>query len=117
MNLADKLFPIFSPQTAQTAQLIDRSVRMESVYNFSAKFGSLHMQVRNNFENIICIAVKFCKISKYFVNSIIILCNTYQKEHKECILVKYLIYAILPGFQFCRNLRTFFPSNSISAFF
>ena len=34
-------------------------------------------------------------------------CSTCQKEEKECIWVKYLIYAVLLRFQICRNLRVF----------
>ena len=37
----------------------------------------------------------------------VISCNTSQKEEKECICVKYVIYAVLPRFQLCCNLRVF----------
>ena len=45
---------------------------------FFAKFGSLNVQIRNNFKNIIFIAFKWCKIFNYYVNSIIISCSTCQ---------------------------------------
>ena len=47
------------------------------------------------------------------MNSIAISYSTCQKEEKECILVKLLIYAVLSQFQICRNLRTFFRQISI----
>ena len=37
----------------------------------------------------------------------VISCSTCQMEEKECILVKYVICAVLPRFQFCRYLRNF----------
>ena len=35
---------------------------------------------------------------------------TYQKEEKECIWVKYLIYAVLLQFQISHHLRVFPPN-------
>ena len=37
----------------------------------------------------------------------VISCSTCQREEKEGLWVKYLIYAVLPQFKFCCNLRTF----------
>ena len=79
---------------------------------FSGKFGSLNVQIRNNFKNIIFIACKWSKICKYYVNSMVISCSTCQKEEKECTWVKYLIYAVLSRFQICCNLR-FFSAKSV----
>ena len=42
----------------------------------------------------------------------VISCGTCQKEEKECMLVKYLIHAVLSRFQICRNLR-FFSARSV----
>ena len=41
----------------------------------------------------------------------VISCSTCQKEEKECIWNKYLIYAVLSQFQICRNLRTFLTNQ------
>ena len=79
--------------------------------NFSAKFGSLNMQIRNNFKNVIFIACKWRKICKYYVNSIGISCSTCQKEEKECISIKYLIHTVLSHFQIFRNLRVFYAKS------
>ena len=73
------------------------------IFKFSAKFWSLNVQFRNYFKNIIFIACKWCKICKYFVDSMVISWSTCQKEEKE-----YLIYTVLWRFQICRNLRVFF---------
>ena len=77
---------------------------------FSAKFGSLNLQIRNNFKNIIFIACKWSKICNYSVNSMVILCSTCGKEEKECMWVKYLIYAVLSIFQIHCNLRVCPPN-------
>ena len=54
-------------------------------------FGSLNVQIRNNFKNIIFIACKWCKICKYYVNSMVKYLN---------IIFKYLnIWLTL----FCRD--------------
>ena len=74
---------------------------------FSSKFWSLNVQIRNNLENVIFISCKWYKLCKYYVNSIVISCRTFQKEEEECIWVKYLIYAVLLQFEFGRNLRFF----------
>ena len=50
---------------------------------FSAKFGSLNMQIRNTFKNIISIACKWSKICQYYVNSMVIACSTCQKKEKR----------------------------------
>ena len=42
-----------------------------------------------------------------YVNSMVISCSTCEKEEKECIWVKYLIYAVLSQSKICSNLRTF----------
>ena len=67
------------------------------------KFGSLNVQIRNNLKNIICIACKWSKICKFYVKSMVISCNTCQKEEKECTWVKYLIFTVLSRFQICHN--------------
>ena len=67
--------------------------------DFSAKFGFLDVQVRNNFQNVIFIACKWCKICKYYVNSMVISCSACQKEEKDCILVNILFT------QTCRNFN------------
>ena len=46
-------------------------------------------------------------LCKYFINSMVISCSTCQKEEKECTFVYYVICAVLPRFQFCRNLCNF----------
>ena len=76
-------------------------------FRFSAKFGSLNMHIRNNFKNIIFIACKWCKICKYYVNSMVISCSTCQKEEKECIWVNIWLRFFLSQFQICRNLHFF----------
>ena len=75
---------------------------------FSAKFGTLNVQIRNTFKNIIFIGCKWCKICKYYVNSMVISGSTCEKEDKECKWVKYLIYSVLLQFQICQNLCLFF---------
>ena len=74
---------------------------------FYGKFLSMNMKIINNLENIIFTACKLCKLCKYYVNSMVISCSTFQKEEKESICVKYFIYAVLPQFQFCHDLRIF----------
>ena len=75
--------------------------------NFSAKFGSLNVQIRSNFKNIIFIACKWSKTFRYYVNSMKTSCSTCQKEEKECTWVKYLIYALLSRLPIYRNVRLF----------
>ena len=75
--------------------------------NLSAKFGSLNVQIRNNFKNNIFIACKRSKTFKYYVNTMVILCSTCQKEEKESTWVKYLIYAVLLPFPIYRNSCVF----------
>ena len=41
-------------------------------YFFPFKCGSLNVQIRNNFKNVIFITCKWCKICKYYVNSMVI---------------------------------------------
>ena len=74
---------------------------------FSAKFGSLNMQIRNNFQNVILIGYTGCTICKSYVNSIVISCSTSQKGEKEH-LGKYLICAVLSQFKICCSLHVFF---------
>ena len=76
--------------------------------NISDKFEFLNMQIRNNLKNVIFIACKWCKIYKYSVNSMVISHSYCEKEEKECIWVKYLIYAVLSRFQICCNSLVFF---------
>ena len=74
---------------------------------FAVKFGSLNVQIRYNFKNIIFIACKWIKICKYYVSSMVISCSTCEKDEKECMWVKYLIYVVLSKFQICCSLRMF----------
>ena len=78
------------------------------------RFGSLNMQIRNNFKNIIFdfIACKLSRICDYYVNSMVVSCSTCKKEEKECMWVKHLIYAVLSQFQICCNLL-FSPAKSV----
>ena len=62
--------------------------------NFSTKFGFSNVQIRNKFKNFIFTACKWCNICNYYVNSMVILYSTCQKEEKECIWNKYLIYKV-----------------------
>ena len=39
-------------------------------------------------------------------------CSTCQKEERECMWVKFLIYSVFLQFQICRNLR-FFSDKSV----
>ena len=83
---------------------------------FSAKFRFLNMLIKNNFKNVILIASKWCKIFKYSVNSMVISDSYCQKEEKECIWVKYLIYTVLSRFQICRNSRVFSAKSETKNF-
>ena len=60
-----------------------------------------------NFINIISIACKWSKIRKYYVNSMVISCSTWQKKEKEWMWVLYLIYAVFAQFQICHILSVF----------
>ena len=82
--------------------------RILKICQVLAKLESLNVQSRNNFKNIIFIACKWCKICKYYENNIVISCSTCQKEEKECMFVKCLIYSVLLQFQICCNLRILF---------
>ena len=78
---------------------------------FSAKIGSLNVQIRN----IIFIACKWSKICKYHVNSRVISCSTCQKEERECTWVKYFIYAIFQFvliYAFCSTKSVFLKFQS-----
>ena len=57
----------------------------------------MNVQIRNNFENIIFIAWKWCTIYKYYVNSMVMSRSTCKKE-QECTWVKWLICAVLPQY-------------------
>ena len=46
----------------------------------------------------------------------VISCSTCQKEEKEYMWVKYLIYAVLLQFQFCHNLRVFSAKSVVPKF-
>ena len=50
---------------------------------FSAKYESLNVQIRNNVKNILFIACKLSKICKYYVNSMVISCSTCQRKKKN----------------------------------
>ena len=79
---------------------------------FYAKFRPLNVQIRNNFKNIRFIACKWSKIYKYYVNSMVISCNTCIKEEIECTWFKYLIYAVCRDFKFV-VIRVFFSAKSV----
>ena len=93
--------------------------RVQFLKRFSSKFskkiakiGSLSVPIRNNFKNIIFITCKWSKICKYYVNSMVIPCSTCQKEEKECMWVKYLIYALCHNFKFV-VIYTFFSAKTV----
>ena len=96
--ILDYFFPLLFPQDRLGINKlygVKLFIRFSAKFvNISTKFRSLHVQIRNNWKQLFCLACKWCKISKYFVNSIIISCSTCQKGEKECIWVKYLIYAV-----------------------
>ena len=50
------------------------------------------------------------------VNSLVTLCSTSQKEDKECIQVKYLIYAVLLQLHICCNLPAFSAKSAFPKF-
>ena len=104
MTTSDSLtFPPISVRKKQTPWTPRRSI-FKNIFcifvKFSAKIGSLNIQTRNNFKNIIFIACKWNKVCQYYVNSMLISCSTCQKEEKKCTWVKYLIY-----FFFVANLN------------
>ena len=72
---------------------------------------SLAPWITNNFKNVSFIAYKWCKICKYYVNSIIISCSTSQIR-EQCDLVKYMIYTVL-----FVVIYAFFPPNMYSKCF
>ena len=90
---------------------------LPNLWNFSAKFGSLNVQIRNNFKNIIFIACKWSKICNYYVNSMVISCNICQKEEKNahglniwltlvCHNLKFVVfYALFPPNLNSQNFR------------
>ena len=84
--------------------------------HFFAKFLSLNVKIRNNLKNIIFIACKWCKLSKYFVNNMVISCSTCQKKKKNA-------FGLSMWFtQSCCNLDfvviyVFFPQKSNSQAF
>ena len=80
---------------------------LPNLSNFSAKFESLNVQIRNKFKNIIFIAWLWC---------IVITCRFCQKEEKEWIWVKYLIYEVLCHLNFV-VIYVLFPPNFISQVF
>ena len=76
----------------------------------------LNMQIRKHLKNILYTACKWCKLCKFYVNSMVLSCGTCQMEENKCTLVKYVIYAFLLQFQFCRNLRNFSAKSFIPDF-
>ena len=78
---------------------------------------SLKMQIRNNWENIIFTACKWCKLHKYYVNSMVISCSTCQKKKKNALWLNMLFmqswgnlncvvsYAIFPPNPKSKNFR------------
>ena len=80
---------------------------------FSPKLGSLNVQIRNNYKNIIYIACKWSKICKYYVNITLISCTTCQKKENNTRWLN--IWFTLS----CRNIKfvvitRFFPPNLCS---
>ena len=47
---------------------------------YSAKFKSLNVQIWNNFNNTIFTACKWCKLFKYYANSMVLSCSTCQRR-------------------------------------
>ena len=80
---------------------------------FSAIFFSLNVQIRNTLKNTIFTACKWCRLCKYYFNSMVISCNTGRKEEKECTRAKYVIYAVFQWFELCQNLRNFSAKSKI----
>ena len=74
--------------------------------NFPAEFGSLNVQIRNNFRNVNFIVCKWCKICKFKVYSMVISCNTGQLEKKNAFRLLFDLRSLL-RFQICRDLRFF----------
>ena len=64
---------------------------------------NLNVQNRDNLKIPFSLSVNDAN----YVNSMVISCSTCQKEDKECTLVKCVISAVLPQFQFCRNSHNF----------
>ena len=98
---------------------------------FSAKFGSLNMQIRNNFGNIIFIVCKWSKICKYHGNIMYHLSKGRKNMHMHglniwftlfcCNLKFVVIYTICPPNLYSQNVRVhkkivFFKSASMSSF-
>ena len=69
-------------------RIVKKKIGEAQIVDFFAKSIFLDMKVRTNFQNVILIACKWCKMCKYYLNSMVILCSTGQKEEKECIWVK-----------------------------
>ena len=100
---------IFTPPTN------DSDLRFSAkIVKFPTKFKYLNVQNRNNLKNTIFIVCKGCKTCKYYVNSMVILCSTYQKEEKEYPWVKYFIFAVFGGFKIGFTLLVFSPPNLYS---
>ena len=82
-----------------------------------SKCWSFTMKIRMSLESFIFTSCKWCNLWQQYVNIMVISCSTFQKEEKECICLKYVIYASLLRLQFCRNLRVSPPPNTNSKIF
>ena len=76
---------------------------------------SLDMQIWNHRENIIFIACKWCKLCKYYVNSMVILCDTCQQKKNYALGLNMWYMQSCCDFNFC-NLNIF-PPNPESQIF
>ena len=78
--------------------------------NISAKFGFLNMQIRNNFKNVVFIACNWCKIFKYYVNTMIMSYSYSQKEEKNLFGLNIWSTLFCCVFKFV-VIHMFFPPN------
>ena len=56
------------------------------------------------------------KLGKYYEKSMMTTCITCQKEEKKCTWVVYVMSSVFPPFQFCCNLRNFWPNPNSQIF-
>ena len=80
---------------------------------FSDKFMSLNMQILKNFKNTIFTAYK---LSKYYLNSIVISCSRCQKEKKECIGLNMWFTQSCRNFNFVIIYTIFLPKILLHRF-
>ena len=80
--------PIVTKHKMWLSKNCKKKIGEAQIVDFLAKSIFLDMKVRTNFQNVILIACRWCKMCKYYLNSMVISCSTGQKEEKECIWVK-----------------------------